>query len=226
MAIELCSENLTIVSPRISFSYCLLQSETLPVEQLIPLRKNSSPLDSTAEFDFCIFKNFSPDLSPADEIFLNGKIIPLGIKNNSSSADQERTSLPPPPASPQPCLFLDGINSNSRQLSDKQERFKEKRSWFKRSCSLNSCVGGHGRSLCSLPVLSRSKSIGFPQTSKNNSKKHKLKKKKKKKMGSNQKYSGNGHVVHQAVNGSILNVPLANIFCLGFFAASIKKKKR
>lgn len=72
MAIDLYSDNnsgVTTTSPRISFSYDLSQSDTVPVEQL--LRSLSST--SSVDFNFCVHEN-SDHHHAADELFFDGNV--------------------------------------------------------------------------------------------------------------------------------------------------------
>ncbi|GMP53155.1 hypothetical protein CsSME_00018710 [Camellia sinensis var. sinensis] len=79
MAVELCSENSSpglITSPRISFSHDLSQSDIVPIEQCV-LRSNSS---SGIDFNFCIRDGYDQLSSSADELFSDGKILPVQIR--------------------------------------------------------------------------------------------------------------------------------------------------
>ncbi|KAJ9564369.1 hypothetical protein OSB04_000335 [Centaurea solstitialis] len=139
MAIHLCSENSgtgannVTMSPRISFSHDLSHSDTVPVEQL--LRSLSS---SNVDFNFCVQQNHA---SMADELFSDGKIIATQIKQRP----------PPPPQPPQ-------SPPNNRNQPPPMERSPSRSFWgFKRS---SSCGNGYARSLCPIPLLSRSNSTG------------------------------------------------------------------
>ncbi|KAD3640809.1 hypothetical protein R6Q59_003492 [Mikania micrantha] len=135
MAIDLYSENTGTgnsipMSPRISFSHDLSQSDTIPVEQL--LRSLSS---SSGDFNFCVQQN--PNHQHADELFSDGIIIPTQIKRQ----------FPPPPPPPLP-----------PQSPPPEQHNSSKSFWgFKRS---SSCGNGYARSLCPIPLLSRSNSTG------------------------------------------------------------------
>ncbi|KAK9054211.1 hypothetical protein SSX86_025289 [Deinandra increscens subsp. villosa] len=139
MATDLHSDN---SSPRISFSYDLSQSDTVPVETL--LRSCSS---SGADFNFCVQEN--PDLlhaSMADELFFNGKILPTPMKSKPKPE-------PKPP---------ENKNSRSPPLPETEELNLKQQNWksfwgFKRS---SSCGSGNGRRLCPIALLSRSNSMG------------------------------------------------------------------
>ncbi|XP_009794130.1 uncharacterized protein [Nicotiana sylvestris] len=79
MAIELCSDDST---PRISFSHDISQTNIIPipVDQYIRSTNNSS--SSSIDFDFCVLhQSFDLDQSSsADELFFNGKILPIEMK--------------------------------------------------------------------------------------------------------------------------------------------------
>lgn len=205
MAVEFCSETtsssgccvaaMSSSSPRISFSHDLYLSQTAatagdgvppPIEQYI--RSNSS--SSSVDFDFCVFReSFDQEYSSsADELFFEGKILPIEIKKKLGTASKK--SSPPPSPSPLP-LGIDfhpssssttsrkgkknekvreqNLNTNSNIIIDSEEKqssssssssnSNKNSSWFKRSSSLN-CGNGYARSLCPIPLLSRSNSTG------------------------------------------------------------------
>ncbi|KAF9608495.1 hypothetical protein IFM89_009861 [Coptis chinensis] len=119
------------------------------------------------DFDFCISESFEQDSSCAEELFSDGKILPLEIK---------KQVLPPKP----PTHPTSNENSKKESLKEIMEQsFKTeekptssssstKSFWrFKRS---SSCGNGYKRSLiCSLPLLSRSNSTGSAPTPKRSS---------------------------------------------------------
>ncbi|GFP84668.1 hypothetical protein PHJA_000610700 [Phtheirospermum japonicum] len=74
MAVDVCTE---ISSPRISFSYDLKELDFVPIEENHNRRSDSLP---TVDFDFCIGHGFHHQISSADELFANGKILPVQIK--------------------------------------------------------------------------------------------------------------------------------------------------
>ncbi|CAI9777698.1 unnamed protein product [Fraxinus pennsylvanica] len=172
MAIELCSDNpvSTNVSPRISFSHDFSQADVIPVEKYI--ESNSS---STGDFDFCVFRgSFDQESSLADDIFLDGKILPVEIKKKLAAppkrVEEPPLSPSPPPPNPQHDHKIN-YTSNKKNIGNSEEK-QNKSFWlFKRSSSLN-CGGnggGYGRSLCPLPLLSRSNSTGSATSSKRSS---------------------------------------------------------
>lgn len=164
MAIEVFPDSPSSgISPRISFSHDLPQSDVVPVEQYI---RSSSP--SSIDFDFCVFReSFDQESSSADELFFDGKILPIEIKKRlapprrveePSPSPLPSASLPPPP--PQKPAKI----NPSSESEEKQKSF-----WrFKRSSSLN-CGSGYGRTLCPLPLLSRSNSTGSTSSGKRSS---------------------------------------------------------
>lgn len=182
MAVEICSDSSSVgMSPRISFSHDLSQAEGVPIEQYI--RTTSS---SSIDFDFCVFReSFDQESSSADELFSDGKILPIEIKRklgtsspkkSSTASSSEATPTPISAQIPQPSLddhddhdIVDPIKSpkseqtsseKRRGVSESDEKPNGKSFWrFKRSSSLN-CGSGYARSLCPLPLLNRSNSTG------------------------------------------------------------------
>lgn len=241
MAIELCPESSAGVSPRISFSHDLCVPDIVPFEQRLPLRSGSL---GNIDFDFCAVRK-SFDSSSADELFSDGKILPTEIKKKTASAKQMDSSVP----SRQ--VLQDDVSSDD---SLKKDRLKEMKSssnyeaedqkqssksfWrFKRSSSLN-CASGYGRSLCHLPLLSRSYSAGStprskraPLTKDTNHKQNKQAFFKSSQSSSTKNYQkpplkknygpyGNGVRV-----SPVLNVPSGNLFGLGSIFFNGKDKK-
>lgn len=173
MAIDVCSEiSSPGISPRISFSYDLNQRNPVPIEDH---RLDSSLLDSSSDFNFCIVNNLKLELSSADELFSNGKIIPSQIKKNNSNASKNTHQQNEPP-----------VQHPSTENTEKKKRLKEflstsfdaeeqeedekpasKSFWqFRRSSSLNFDTS-RGKSLIkSLQFLSRSNSTGSAPSSK------------------------------------------------------------
>ncbi|KAL7190722.1 hypothetical protein ACSBR2_022908 [Camellia fascicularis] len=145
MAVEFYSENSGLVmSPRISFSYDLSRSDVVPVEQHV-FRSNSG-----IDFDFCIRESYDlQESSSADELFSDGKIVPTDqIKKKIVARKQ---------------IQQEEIHksSNDERLKEEKQCSNSKSFWrFKRSSSLNCGGSGYARSLCPLPLLSRSNSTG------------------------------------------------------------------
>lgn len=236
MSIDLLSntENFGI-SPRISFSYDLCQTDLAAVQRP---RSDSLLLESN-DFDFCTSQSFQQDApsSCAEELFSDGKILPQDIK--------KQQLLPPkPPAHQSPKKeSLKDIIDNSHKTEDKEkDKSSSSRSFwrFKRS---SSCGNGYTRSLiCSLPLLLRSNSTGSAPNPKptpafkSSTQKHKVHTKSSLSPSS----SFNGYPYSkQNKNGirvsPVLNVPppyisrgTVNLFGLGslFCSGKDKKKKR
>ncbi|KAK4360580.1 hypothetical protein RND71_019532 [Anisodus tanguticus] len=178
MAIELCSSDessLGIMSPaRISFD--ISPTGTVPVEQYI---RSTSP-SSSIDFDFCVFReSFDLESSSADELFFDGKILPIEIKRRLSSTPLKKTEQQLTPPHPMPTCKNSTNTSNSCDkmsienkrgvLETSDEKQNSKSFWrFKRSSSLN-CGSGYARTLCPLPLLSRSNSTGSAPSVKRNS---------------------------------------------------------
>ncbi|KAG5002441.1 hypothetical protein AAZX31_08G355500 [Glycine max] len=178
MAVDLCSENCVAassssssVSPRISFSHDFSQSDVIPVEQL-PFRSNSSGLNPTIDFDFCVSESFELESSSADELFSHGRILPTEVKRKNNAvppmkqlAPKSTSPLPPPYAAPNSVSTSKNLKKeiNPKESKCLNDEVYEKQSskssfWiFKRS---SSCGSGPRRSFCPLPLLSRSNSTG------------------------------------------------------------------
>jgi hypothetical protein len=110
------------------------------------------------------------ELSPADELFSNGKIRAKEIKQNVTNPNEVRGSKPVSSCSLPSCT----VNTEKKRLKeflfgsfDVEEKPPSKSFWqFKRSSSLN-CDNARSRSLiCSLQFLSRSNSTGSAPNSK------------------------------------------------------------
>ncbi|KAK6255726.1 hypothetical protein QQP08_014658 [Theobroma cacao] len=254
MAVELCSEN-SGMSPRISFSHDLCHFDVVPVEQR-PLRSKSSGLNSSIDFDFCVRESLDLQSSSADELFSDGKILPTEIKKKNVPSKQTDQSTAPLPLPRSNSVHDDAnINETSKKESSKEnkitrdetgdevdEKQSSKSFWrFKRSSSLN-CGSGYGRSLCPLPLLSRSNSTGstpnVKQASiskdshhhKQNAQKHATNSSYKpstsyQKPPLRKSYKPYGNAVQ--VN-PVLNVPSGNMFGLGsiFFTGKDKNHRK
>lgn len=256
MALELCSENCGVssVSPRISFSHDFSQSDFIPVEQH-PIRSKSSGLNSSIDFDFNVSESLNlEESSSAAELFSDGRILPAEIKKKQVPLKQSLTtqsSSPNPPLNPS---YSSSNNESNGKNLRKESKFlndevcekqtsNSKSFWsFKRS---SSCGSGYGRSLCPLPLLSRSNSTGSSTSSVNNKRNSLSKegistvKSNSQKLSStrlsnssgsnsylkpplNKSYGSHGHSVR--VN-PVLNVPPANLFGLSSIFSNKSKKK-
>eukprot|EP00257_Ricinus_communis_P022442 XP_015582171.1 uncharacterized protein LOC8269350 [Ricinus communis] len=246
MAIELCSDNnnSTGFSPRISFSHDFCLSDIVPVEQHHSLRPNSL---GSIDFDFCTRKSFDQESSPADELFSDGKILPTEIKKKTTPATkQTNNSLPPSNALLDDSSKAEKIKEMKGGTDEAEEKQSNSKSFwrFKRSSSLN-CVSGYGRSLCPLPLLSRSNSTGSaPSTSvkrvplsKDNKQQRQAFIKSQSSSSSSSSSSGMSYQKpplkkNYYANGvrvnPVLNVPSGNLFGLGsiFFNGKDKNRKK
>lgn len=264
MAIEVCSEDPSLaLSPRISFSHDISQAEIVPVEQYVRSSSSSSSMD----FDFCVFReSFDLESSSADELFFNGKILPIEIKRRMGpprkqeppkAPQQQPPPLPVTPPPPPPPLHNDKNETSGEtksetleSSSDGQKQSSSKVFWkFKRSSSLN-CGSGYARTLCPLPLLSRSNSTGssspIPKRTLSrdtfNLKQHSQKSSScsasstkqshnfsnhkppsKKFQASTSSYSSNGVRINPVLN---VHVPSANLFGLGSMFSHGKDKNK
>lgn len=172
MATDLCStETPPVTSPRISFSHNLSQSD-INHQRLLSLPLSSS---SSGDFDFCIRQSNVDQSSSAEDLFSDGKILP--IDPNIKQEPPLPLPLPPPP--PQP-LVNHTVETNapkcdqdsnetvvsvlSESHDQKQKSVKSSFWQFKRSSSLN-CGSGYVPTLCPIPLLSRSHSTGSASNS-------------------------------------------------------------
>ncbi|KAJ4843296.1 hypothetical protein Tsubulata_039409 [Turnera subulata] len=159
----MCSET----SPRISFSNDLTQEEDTQVDQVT--RRDTTLLDSNSEFEFSICSSLDHESSSADELFADGMILPFQIQDTNPATTRQIHGYEPP----RKATLLPPLPSPADNDHQKKESIKEiivanqeleakppssKSLWgFKRSSSLNCDIK---KSLCSLPLLSRSKSTG------------------------------------------------------------------
>ncbi|XP_035541643.1 uncharacterized protein LOC109010678 [Juglans regia] len=160
----MCSET---SPPRLSFSHDLDQAEVVPIEHTVN-RRDSSLLDPDSEFEFSISCSFEHESCSADEIFSNGVLLPFQVKDKVIVSPKEiRTSScePRPSAQlpPLPCENSSKKQSVKELLLRNSDNLEKKQAFksfwgFRRSSSLNSdCKRSM---LFSLPLLSRSNSIG------------------------------------------------------------------
>lgn len=258
MVVELCSENCGVsTSPRISFSHDFSQSDFIPVERH-PLRSNSSGLNPSIDFDFCVQESLELESSSADELFSDGRILPTEIKKKKNIPLKQTCQLPSHPPLPTPLAICDNASTSknskkesiikeSKDLNDEvDEKQNSKSFWrFKRS---SSCGSGYGRSLCPLPLLSRSNSTGSSSPSvkrmplskegtniKQNSQKHYSTTNTR---SSSHNFGPNNHQKpplkrNHRTNGNnslrvspVLNVPSANLFGLGSIFSNNRDKSK
>ncbi|KAG4907505.1 hypothetical protein JHK82_056165 [Glycine max] len=160
MAVEVCSEiSSTGISPRISFSHDLKNTEDASVRVEDPHRGSDlCLLDSSSDFVFCITNGLAQQLSSADELFSNGKIIPTEIKRVSNKPSQSQLATT---EKIQKKRLKEFLSASSDEAENEEEKPSSKYFWqFKRSSSLNfDTTRGNGL-IRSLQFLSRSNSTG------------------------------------------------------------------
>ncbi|XP_017974547.1 PREDICTED: uncharacterized protein LOC18602037 [Theobroma cacao] len=246
MTIEFCPAE-TI--PRISFSHDFGSSTISPMQQYCPLRSTSLPLNSSIDFEFDVRINSIDQecYSSADELFSNGKILPIQIKKNISPSKQDQQQ----PTSHKPQPQARNASSNDIEVATKEPNDQNQSSksfrQFKRSSSLN-FVSGYKRRLCPSKLLSGSSSTGSAPKVKpgpvlkdghgpHGIGNHRQNNQKEKSLPclqsstSNQKsplkksftYGSHGNGV--TIN-PVLNVPLVDIFCLSSVFPSGKDKRK
>ncbi|XP_058088598.1 uncharacterized protein LOC131235428 [Magnolia sinica] len=170
MAVELCSETpgwVAVMSPRISFSHDLSQSDgSVPID-----RPGLDPPVLDSDFDFCI--QSEQESSSADELFSEGKILPLQFKDSVPVPRNSNTETPHLPklssSNWSPLPPKDHKKESLRKImaiSDAEEKPTTSKSFwrFNRSSSLNFGNGYKVSLICSLPLLSRSNSTGSINT--------------------------------------------------------------
>ncbi|GMH01910.1 hypothetical protein Nepgr_003749 [Nepenthes gracilis] len=161
MAVDVYADCVAGISPRISFSHDLKEAENVPIESYT-CRLDSSLLDSsTFDFAFSVDSSITRNPSTADELFSDGKILPMDIKM------EPRTEKPAPHQSefsPSLAPQIENLNPSKKRLKDylvvSVEDQKPKSFWkFRRSNSLNCDDSRSSRGLiASLKSLSRSSS--------------------------------------------------------------------
>ncbi|KAG6384277.1 hypothetical protein SASPL_155922 [Salvia splendens] len=229
MAVEVFPDSPSAeISPRISFSHDL-RNDAIPIEHYVP-----SSSSSTIDFDFCVFReSFDHESSSADELFSDGKILPIEIKRRSSPSIL-RSAAPPLPPPPRMNPTISGSEKQNPRPATTTTSF-----WrFKRSASLN-CGSGYARTLCPLPLLSRSNSTGSTASVKRSNQKQNFQKcalpnrALKEFSSSNYRKPPAKKVGYCSYNGAVkvnpvLNVPSANLFGLGsiFSGGRDKGKKK
>ncbi|XP_021296785.1 uncharacterized protein LOC110426029 [Herrania umbratica] len=246
MAIDLCPAE---AIPRTSFSLDFGSSTISPLQQCCPLRSTSFPLNSSIDFEFDVRINSIDQecYSSADELFSNGKILPIRIKKNISPSKQDQQQ----PTSHKPQPQARNASSKDIEVASKEPNDRNQSSksfWlFKRSSSLN-FVSGYKRRLCPSKLLSRSSSTGSAPKVKpgpvlkdahgphvignhrhNNHKEKSLPSLQS--STSNQKSPLKKSFTYRSPANAVtinpaLNVPLVDIFCLSSVFLSGKDKKK
>ncbi|CAD5333378.1 unnamed protein product [Arabidopsis thaliana] len=170
-------------------------------EERVPLRSDSdqSCLNSSPEFDFCLRQNSKQRFSHADELFSYWK----NLSHTATDIISKKTEI----TSPRSNLQTLAAKSDTRDSDSDDPSF---------GCGF---------------WLVRSKSVGYSMRNKktnssseyqrSNSDPHKKKKKK-----SLQKMNSTEIRASRSMNSPALNVPLADIFCLGpVFSGSRDRRK-
>ncbi|KAA8532690.1 hypothetical protein F0562_032723 [Nyssa sinensis] len=169
MAVDVCSEISSLAtSPRISFSHDLNQTEIH--------KSDASLLDPNSDFAFCISKSFAQELSSADELFSNGKILPIEIKKVTTTKEIHKFKSSPiflPPQPTKPAMGNENGNENTKKkrlkeylsssfdAEEEEEKPLSRSFWqFRRSSSLNWDSGRSKGLIRSFQFLSRSNSTG------------------------------------------------------------------
>lgn len=236
MAVEVFPDSPSAaMSPRISFSHDLPQNDIVPIEHYV-----RSSTSSSIDFDFCVFgETLDQDQSSsADELFSDGKILPIEIKKRLLAAPLRSSAAAPPPLPPS--LPPPPRATYKANIEEKQNQ-KTSSFWrFKRSASLN-CGSGYATSLCPLPLMSRSNSTGSTASvkrSSSNNQKQSFQKYALPNAPLKQSWSTNYHKPPLKKSGycynggprinPVLNVPSANLFGLAsiFSGAKDKAKKK
>lgn len=160
---DVCSEiSSPVVSPRISFSHDLNELDFVPIES-----DNHLHLNPSIDFDFCIGQALQ--ISSADELFSNGRILPIQIQkaispkqidsSDSNPGDSDKNSK-----KKRLIEFLSAAGDDDEEEEAEEEKPAAKSFWqFRRSSSVNIDHGGRGAGgglLRSLHFLTRSNSTG------------------------------------------------------------------
>ncbi|GAB2214616.1 hypothetical protein Droror1_Dr00018972 [Drosera rotundifolia] len=173
--VDVCSESDAGISPRISFSHDLNEGDIVPVETY-PCRQDASLLDSSSSFEFPFYVSDNSgrvnieEASTADELFADGKILPMNIIIKKPEMDAIALGQP---EKDQASALDPTMESTVLKRTNEEEYMgygcemgKQKSPWkFTRSFSLN-CYGGGGTSKAfgALMKLSRSFSMGEKTT--------------------------------------------------------------
>ncbi|KAL0463564.1 UNVERIFIED_CONTAM: hypothetical protein Slati_0244000 [Sesamum latifolium] len=203
MAVDICSESSSPVdSPRLSFSDDLTELDLLHHARSDALLPNS-----TVDFNFCLGQGLSQEISPADELFANGRILPVEIKKITP---RKETHQPDPilgrsEARRAATKTQENVDDNTMKKllieflscssdADEEDKPLPRSFWqFRRSSSLNCNTGRTNGLLRSLQFLTRSSSTGSAPNQKPKviQKQHSLKESST--YGSNSKVRSNNH---------------------------------
>ncbi|CAL0318898.1 unnamed protein product [Lupinus luteus] len=258
MEVELFSESCEVssVSPRISFSHNISQSDSMPIEQYHDI----SCLNPSMEFDFCVSASFEIESCSAEELFSDGMILPTEVKNRKNAPLPKNGDLaqyPPLPPSNATCTNGSSSSSTTKKLKKKchnerkylndehdvcDKKSSSKSFWsFKRSSSSSDNGSRYGRSLCSFPLLLRSNSsVSNTSVKSNTLSKEGININQKSQKHSSTRFSStmpnnfqrpvlnksHGYYGNNVRVSPVLNVPSANLFGLGSIFSSNKDKSK
>ncbi|KAJ0718095.1 hypothetical protein HanLR1_Chr08g0266841 [Helianthus annuus] len=170
MAVDVYATSEVSSSPRISFSHDLKDPDSIYSDSLDPTRSDQLLLSPTFDFDFRTTSN----LTPADELFSNGKLLPTQIKKPQFlQIPDTKTTSNNPNSDTQKKQLKELIQDQDQDQDQEHEKSLLRSFWqFRRSASYN-CDNGKGpkgllRSL-SVKSLARSHSTGSALNPKRNS---------------------------------------------------------
>ncbi|CAL0320795.1 unnamed protein product [Lupinus luteus] len=236
MAIVHSEISSTGISPRISFSYDLNNTDN----DLVPIEDRSTLclLNSSSDFVFCITNGLSQKLSSADELFSDGKIVPMEIKRDINSPDSshkhQQPYLPSSQTSTTKCTekkrLKEFLSSSSDEAENETEKPLLKYFWqFKRSSSLNIDTNRANSFIRSIQFLSRSNSTGSAPNPKKTEVTGETQKQRSSSLKKNCGSSGNGVRISPVLNLPQAYIPkaTARLFGLGSLLCNgmVKKKK-
>ncbi|KAE9604885.1 hypothetical protein Lalb_Chr10g0091301 [Lupinus albus] len=248
MEVELFSESCEVssVSPRISFSHDISQSDSMPIEQHHFGSSSSCDLNSRIEFDFCVSESFEIESCSAAELFSDGMILPTEVKKKKNVPFKKNGDLAPyPPLPPSNATFKKECHKERKYLNDEHEVCDKKSSsksfWSFNRSSSSSGGSRYGRCLCPFPLLLRSNSTGSNTSVKRNallkegtnikqnSQKHSSTRFSPSLRNNFQRPLLNKSHGYYGINvrvSPVLNVPSANLFGFGSIFSSNKDKSK
>ncbi|ESW25541.1 hypothetical protein PHAVU_003G044800 [Phaseolus vulgaris] len=174
MAINMCSDKPSLgISPRISFSHD--PKNSIPVED--HLRRDTTVLESSSEFVFCVTNGVAQKLSSADELFFNGEIVPTQLTrafipnapphepphHQLHQQQQQQQQQQPPFLTTRKKMLKEFLSEpEDDDVEEESPNSASSSNLFWRSSSVNcdSATRGKGMLRSSLQFLSRSYSTG------------------------------------------------------------------
>ncbi|KAI3412720.1 uncharacterized protein J3R85_016973 [Psidium guajava] len=237
-------EVFSVSSPRISFSFNLLDSDASQrAIRSIPSNAATNCVrasDSRNDFEFRLSESLS---SSADELFSDGKILAVPVKKKNVPERRGQSDCPALPSPPSPKERMSSNNVNTilpdpeancdggeMPLGGNLKDAKPSRSFwrFRRSSSLGS-TDSCSRSLCFLPLIPRSYST---RSSPLNKKQHRPRlpppecraTKNDQKASSSECFGSHYRQRARQVSPVVLNVPTMDMFGLSYIFASRKTK--